>query len=63
MKTLNTKTYNDILKISGYREREILKNHIAIKNIPTVGNHKVIQIIDNIGNSFEYDYKTNKIVG
>lgn len=54
---------NKIEKMSGYREKDILKNCYKITEDQKTKDHHVLKFYSIENNFFKYDIITNKIVG
>ena len=52
-----------IYRIGGWRERNILNNLYEVKETQHDHTYHVYKFIDTSGNSFEYEYNSNRIVG
>lgn len=54
---------DNIARYGGYREKDVLKNLVKVEVIMHTEEHKVYRFATEEGNSFEYDFKTHRIVG
>lgn len=54
---------DNINRIGGYREKEVLKGLIKVEVIMDDENYKVYRFEDKNGYSFEYDFKSHRITG
>lgn len=52
-----------IYKMGGFRERAIIDDLVEIKTVERNKNYFVLRFISGNGNTFDYEYNTNRIVG
>lgn len=52
-----------IYKMGGFRERAIIDDLVEIKTVERNKNYLVLRFISDNGNTFDYEYNTNRIVG
>lgn len=52
---------DNINRIGGYREKEVLKNLVKIELVINNEHYEVYHFEDENGNYFEYDFKSHRI--
>lgn len=52
---------DNIFRIGGYRELEVLKNLVKIELVQNDDNYKIYHFEDKDGAYFEYNYRTHTI--
>lgn len=54
---------DNVKRLAGYREKEVLKDIVKIEIIMNTEEHRIYRFTNTEENYFEYDFKTHLIVG